>query len=230
MVFGSIRLVRAVWVPLCRYCHNVFPDKAEGPSIIPENHPALPILMLSRKSLFAAAAAVCVLSTGVYFLLPLSPKALVVASLPVAQGEAPIPAPVPEPVVRAEDAGPLSITPSQVAAVPRRADFAKVVAFNDWAAAYVAADAPTRLAMKDEGVRLAMERRPEFKALIVTDPQRALERAVPRVVRQDLPGEIVAQLERPVSATGDLVRRSDVIRTALASSSRMARHGPPRMS
>ena len=88
-------------------------------------------------------------------------------------------------------------------AVPRVPDFKKVVAFNNWTQQWRAADAPTRETMKAEGVRLAAERRPEFKALIVRDPQRALEQAVPRVILQDLPQEIVAQLERPVSATGD---------------------------
>ena len=89
-------------------------------------------------------------------------------------------------------------------AVPRAADFKKVVAFNQWAQQWRAADAPTREAMREEGVRLATERRPEFKALIVSDPQRALEQAVPRVILQDLPHEIAVLLERPVAATGDL--------------------------
>ena len=89
-------------------------------------------------------------------------------------------------------------------AVPPAPDFKKVVAFNDWAQRWKAADDTTRDGMKAEGVRLAAERRPEFKALIARDPQRALEQAVPRVIAQDLPAEIVAQLERPVSAMGNL--------------------------
>jgi len=59
-----------------------------------------------------------------------------------------------------------------------------------------------RKAMRAEGVQLAQARRAEFKALIANDPQRALEQAVPRVVRQELPPEIVSELEKPVSATG----------------------------
>jgi len=54
-----------------------------------------------------------------------------------------------------------------------------------------------------EGLELATLRRAEFKALIATDPRRALELSVPRVIRQDLPAGIVAQLESPVSAKGD---------------------------
>ncbi len=96
------------------------------------------------------------------------------------------------------------MTPELAAAEPRKPNFAKIVAFNDWAQRWQAADAGGRNAMREDGLRLATERRPEFKSLIVVDPQRALERAVPRVIRQDLPLEIVAQLERPVSASGDL--------------------------
>ncbi len=57
--------------------------------------------------------------------------------------------------------------------------------------------------MVEEGARLAQARRAEFKALIATDPRRAIEEAVPRVVRQQLPAEIVRHLEKPVSAKGD---------------------------
>lgn len=49
---------------------------------------------------------------------------------------------------------------------------------------------------------MAQARRPFFKQLIQDDPQRALELAVPRVVRQDLPAAVVAQLETPVSEKG----------------------------
>lgn len=84
-----------------------------------------------------------------------------------------------------------------------RCDFAKVVAFNDWAESWKGAAPEARKEMEVEGLRLAKERRPEFKKLIRTDPQRALERAVPRVIRQDLPAAIVAQLEEPVSAKGN---------------------------
>ncbi len=115
-----------------------------------------------------------------------------IAAEPVAE-PAPAAAPVP-----AADFG------SDALQVPPQPDFKKVVAFNQWAKQWQAADAPAREELRAEGLRLATERRPEFKALIVADPRRALEQAVPRVIRQDLPAEIAAQLEQPVSATGAL--------------------------
>lgn len=74
--------------------------------------------------------------------------------------------------------------------------------FTSWTERYLAANAAQREALEEEGVKLATARRPWFKQLIQTDPRRALEQAVPRVVRQDLPQEVVAQLEKPVSAKG----------------------------
>ena len=106
--------------------------------------------------------------------------------------------------VSAEDAGPLTISAETAAAVPRDADFSKITAFNDWAKTWQAADVAGRDAMREEGVKLATVRRPEMKALIVKSPRMALDHAVPRVILQDLPVEIAALLEQPVSATGDL--------------------------
>lgn len=57
--------------------------------------------------------------------------------------------------------------------------------------------------MTERGVQLARARRQEFKNLIVADPERALEQAVPPLTRQELPAEILAELEKPVSARGD---------------------------
>ncbi|MES2708303.1 MAG: Calx-beta domain-containing protein [Verrucomicrobiota bacterium] len=77
-----------------------------------------------------------------------------------------------------------------------------VYAFQEFSKRWTAADPAGREAMREEGVRLAQARRPEFKKLIVADPRRALEEAVPRVVRQDMPADMVAALEKPVSDTG----------------------------
>ena len=104
--------------------------------------------------------------------------------------------PLPTPVVAAE----AGVRGSDEMPVP---DFAKITAFQEWTLQWQQANADGREAMRDEGIRLARERRPEFKALIANDPRRALADAVPRVVRQDLPEEIVALLEKPVSVTGD---------------------------
>jgi autotransporter-associated beta strand protein len=55
------------------------------------------------------------------------------------------------------------------------------------------------------GVELAKARRVAMKELIQADPQAALERAVPYAVRRQLPKQIAALLETPVSTTADLV-------------------------
>jgi hypothetical protein len=87
---------------------------------------------------------------------------------------------------------------------PPQPDMAKIEAFDGWIGEWKEATPEARVAMAKEGALLAAARRAEFKALIASDPRQALERAVPRVVRQDLPAAIVAELEQPVSATGDL--------------------------
>jgi len=79
-----------------------------------------------------------------------------------------------------------------------------VADFSAWSARYLAAAAEQRPRLETEGRKLAATRRGVFQKLIQTDPQRALELAVPRVVRQDLPAEVLALLEKPVSAKGDL--------------------------
>ncbi len=83
-------------------------------------------------------------------------------------------------------------------------DLEKITAFGEWTERWIAATPAAREALKNEGRILAAARRPEFKRLIKSDPRRALELSVARVVRQDLPEEIVAQLETPVSAQGNL--------------------------
>ncbi len=82
-------------------------------------------------------------------------------------------------------------------------DFQTITAFGEWARRWQEAGEAQRDAMAAEGRELAEARRPAFKRLIARDPQRALEEAVPRVIRQDLPAEIVAWLEIPVSTRGD---------------------------
>ncbi len=75
--------------------------------------------------------------------------------------------------------------------------------FSTWAERYLSAAAAQRAALEKEGVELALARRPVFQKLIQSDPRSALEQAVPRVVRQDLPESVVAWLEKTVSAKGD---------------------------
>lgn len=76
--------------------------------------------------------------------------------------------------------------------------------FSTWSARYATAAAAERSALVEEGLRLARERRVIFKRLIETNPRQAIASAVPMVVRQQLPPEVVAQLEDRVQATADV--------------------------
>jgi regulation of enolase protein 1 (concanavalin A-like superfamily) len=80
----------------------------------------------------------------------------------------------------------------------------EIGAFAAWSRAYLAASETDRPTLVAEGSRLATARRPVFKKLIQEDPRLALEEAVPMVVRQQLPGEILALLENRVNGVGAL--------------------------
>ena len=81
-------------------------------------------------------------------------------------------------------------------------DGAPFAAFNEWTSRFLAAAPSERAALIAEGNQLAKTRRTALAALIPTNPKHALEHAVPMVVRQVLPTEILAQLEERVSARG----------------------------
>jgi Calx-beta domain-containing protein/Big-like domain-containing protein/PKD domain-containing protein len=89
------------------------------------------------------------------------------------------------------------------ASATAKLDWAAITNFNEWSTQWTVASVEEREALKAEGIRLAEARRPEFKKLIEADPERALEQAIRHVIRQQLPDEIVALLEKPVSARGD---------------------------
>jgi regulation of enolase protein 1 (concanavalin A-like superfamily)/plastocyanin len=76
--------------------------------------------------------------------------------------------------------------------------------FDAWSQKYLQATADERAAIIEEGARLAKARRPIFKQLIQSDPRRALQEAVRPLVRQTLPAEILAELEKPVEDRGVL--------------------------
>ncbi len=76
--------------------------------------------------------------------------------------------------------------------------------FKEWTGRYLDAAPAQRPGLVAEGVVLAGRRRPVFKQLIQSDPQRALLEAVPMVVRQDLPAEVTALLEERVNRRGVL--------------------------
>ena len=71
--------------------------------------------------------------------------------------------------------------------------------FQQWAERYVKAPAAERVMLEIEGRTLAEARRPVFKQLIKDDPRQALEKAVPMVVRQKLPQDILMLLERRIN-------------------------------
>ncbi len=77
--------------------------------------------------------------------------------------------------------------------------------FREWTARFArAGTAAEKAALISEGLALAEERRNQMADLIDQNPRRALELAVPAAVRRQLPADIVAQLEEPVSGRGDL--------------------------
>lgn len=71
--------------------------------------------------------------------------------------------------------------------------------FDAWSKKFLASRNPDLIA---QGVELAKQRRPVFKALILKDPREAIRRAVRPVERQKLPLEVVALLETPVEQRG----------------------------
>ena len=77
-----------------------------------------------------------------------------------------------------------------------------LVDFDDWSGRYLQAGADQRAALVGEGVQRARERRPILKQLIKDSPRAAIEAAVPMVVRQQLPVEIVSLLEKRINQTG----------------------------
>ena len=101
------------------------------------------------------------------------------------------------------------MTPEPVAvkptvAVPQSDEFAAddpISQFAAWSARYLAASADERRTMEAEGIALATARRAVLKELIQADPREALAKAVPMVVRQQLPSSILALLEERVSGT-----------------------------
>ncbi len=126
-------------------------------------------------------------------------------SVPLVQdGKAPVPAQAGNPATASQINTTAASTPAiSSTAQDATPNWPRIIAFNAWAKDFAAAAPETRATMTAEGLRLAQERRQEFKKLIVADPERALEQAVRPVLRQDLPAEILAELEQPVSTRGD---------------------------
>jgi len=75
--------------------------------------------------------------------------------------------------------------------------------FQQWAGNYAATGPAERTRLLADGLSLAAERRRILAELIESDPAEALRQAVPMRLRQQLPPEIVAQLEERVTGHGD---------------------------
>ena len=107
---------------------------------------------------------------------------------------------------RGEDRSPVRDGVSQAAApdstrtAPTSSGAESFERFDKWVTGYVKAAPVERASMLGEGVRIARERRSALAKLIPTDPKAALEQAVPMVIRQRLPTDVIEQLEERVSA------------------------------
>ena len=76
--------------------------------------------------------------------------------------------------------------------------------FAEWTRRYLAQpSAEARQALEDEGRELARIRSVDLAELIPGHPQRALELAIPRGVREQMPASIAAFLEEPIDGRGD---------------------------
>ena len=139
---------------------------------------------------------------GVFALLPRG-KLPAPASATLAPLTVPVPAATPVAVPKAVDTARSSVPSAARQAAAREArresGDAAVDAFNRWAVRYVAMPEKLRARAVEEGVALAAARRVAMKALIESDPRRALENAVPPVVRQELPLAVVERLEERVN-------------------------------
>ena len=91
------------------------------------------------------------------------------------------------------------------------ADHALNTAFIAWTTRYLSVPATNRETLLPEGIELARSRRPLFKELIRRAPRAALAAAIPREIRHQLPAEVLAELEKLVSARAELA----VIQTCL---------------
>jgi len=85
----------------------------------------------------------------------------------------------------------------------KKADSPVFASFEKWIQERIAQPAlredPAHVA---QGQQLAAQRRNALVDLIRQDPKRALELAVPYAARKNLPADVVAQLERPISGNG----------------------------
>jgi len=77
-------------------------------------------------------------------------------------------------------------------------------AFRVWTEQYATAQAGNQAALKATGIELARQRREALLALAKTNAAQVIALAVPDAVRAQLPAEVAAEVETPVSGVGDL--------------------------
>ena len=82
-----------------------------------------------------------------------------------------------------------------------------VAAFDEWTASYCSASSAGKTALVAKGMQLANERRAVLSKMIRAEPERALAVAVPMVVREQMPPDILPLIEERVSGVGDVSRR-----------------------
>ena len=96
------------------------------------------------------------------------------------------------------------VPPSQQALWNQPVAEPQFAAFKDWVDRYRKADsAEAKAALEEEGAPLARARLTAMADIIQSNPERALELAVPEGVRRELPGTINALLEEQVNARGE---------------------------
>jgi regulation of enolase protein 1 (concanavalin A-like superfamily) len=100
---------------------------------------------------------------------------------------------------KSELAQPAALKANKVSQTAARASSDPMHDFTEWTKDYLSMRNPDLIS---KGVKLAQERHPVFKALIMEDPREAIAKAVPMVVRQKLPPEIVSLLEKRMNHVG----------------------------
>ncbi|HON07854.1 MAG TPA: hypothetical protein PLW02_07125, partial [Verrucomicrobiota bacterium] len=75
--------------------------------------------------------------------------------------------------------------------------------FNDWVLKYREANPVAKEQIEKEGIELAQNRIKSLARLIITDPQRALELALPESVKTSLPKSIQPYLEEQINTRAD---------------------------
>ena len=170
---------------------------------------------MNMKRVFWAAAIVALLSVAIFVFLPAGPPAdsAVLTQPDLAGNEHVVDSA--QPAVSDESA---TTTPLTSAATPsgnlnsdqektwRKADAGTVFAkFADWSDKYAAeTDPAAKRGLEAAGLELAKERREAMKAMIQTDPEKALNLAAPAKIRMDLPESIAGLLEERISGEGNL--------------------------